>query len=67
MLDRRGLVPGDVLPGPAIIEEPESTTVVGPGSRLEVDAWLNLLISLPGTSAGATGTPAAPGLAASPG
>ena len=54
-------------PGPAIIEEPESTTVVGPGSRLEVDAWLNLLISLPGTSAGATGTPAAPGLAAPPG
>lgn len=42
--DRYELQPGDVLEGPAIIEERESTTVLGPGSRIDVDAFLNLIV-----------------------
>jgi N-methylhydantoinase A len=45
--DRYQLVPGMVLPGPAIIEERESTVVVGPGGRVEVDAYQNVVILLP--------------------
>jgi N-methylhydantoinase A len=45
--DRYRLAPGDVLSGPAVFEERESTVVAGPGSRIEVDASLNLIISLP--------------------
>ena len=37
---------GDICKGPALIEEPASTTVVPPGSSLEVDAYGNLLLSL---------------------
>jgi N-methylhydantoinase A len=45
--DRYRLAPGGVLQGPAVFEERESTVVAGPGSRIEVDASLNLIISLP--------------------
>jgi N-methylhydantoinase A/oxoprolinase/acetone carboxylase beta subunit len=55
VLDRRSLAAGDVVRGPAIVEEAASATVVGPGSRLEVDAGLNLLIALPVAAAGARG------------
>jgi len=34
------------LPGPAVVEERESTTVVGPDARLAVDAHLNLVIDV---------------------
>ena len=34
------------LTGPAIIEERESTTVVGPGAKVTVDRWRNLVIDL---------------------
>jgi N-methylhydantoinase A len=44
--DRYVLAPGSELTGPAIIEERESTTVVGPGTRIEVDAARNLLVTL---------------------
>ncbi len=44
--DRYVLAPGAALAGPAIIEERESTTVVGPGARIEVDATRNLSIWL---------------------
>jgi N-methylhydantoinase A len=42
--DRYSLGPGSIFPGPAIIEERESTAVVGFNSRLHVDEHLNLII-----------------------
>jgi N-methylhydantoinase A len=45
--DRYQLTPGAVLRGPAIIEERESTVVVGPGAGVEVDAYRNIVIWLP--------------------
>jgi N-methylhydantoinase A len=42
--DRYALTPGAVLAGPAIIEERESTTVVGPGARVTVDSRLTLIL-----------------------
>ena len=42
--DRYVLAPGASFAGPAIVEERESTTVVGPGARIEVDAARNLSI-----------------------
>jgi N-methylhydantoinase A len=42
---RPDLQPGDVIAGPAILEEPDSATVCPPGYRLEVDAFLNLVIA----------------------
>ena len=42
--DRYALRPGAVFAGPAIIEERESTTVVGPAARLRVDAALTIEI-----------------------
>jgi len=42
--DRYALVPGDRVEGPAIVEEREATTVIGPGDTIEVDAVRNLRI-----------------------
>jgi N-methylhydantoinase A len=47
VLSRYGLTAGMEFAGPAVIEERESTTVVGPGARVTVDAHLNLVIDLP--------------------
>jgi N-methylhydantoinase A len=44
--DRYALAPGDRLEGPAVVEERESTTVMGPGARAWVDEALNLRIDL---------------------
>jgi N-methylhydantoinase A len=44
--DRYVLVEGDIIEGPAIIEERESTTVMPPGTRASVDSSLNLIIEL---------------------
>src|ERR1700687_3211179 len=41
---RYALPPGTTFLGPAIIEERESTTVVGPGARVSVDARLTLTL-----------------------
>ena len=41
--DRYALTPGMAFAGPAIIEERESTTVVGPGARIRVDAGRTLV------------------------
>jgi N-methylhydantoinase A len=41
---------GHALNGPAILEQMDSTTVLFPGQRLEVDAFLNLHILLGGTA-----------------
>jgi len=42
--DRYALLPGDELKGPAIIEERESTFVVGPGAQVEVDEYGSLVV-----------------------
>ena len=47
VLSRYGLRAGIELAGPLVIEERESTTVVGPGGRVTVDAHLNLILDLP--------------------
>lgn len=39
---------GHVIDGPAIIEQLDSTTVVPPGVRAEIDAWLNIRMQIPG-------------------
>jgi N-methylhydantoinase A len=44
--ERGGLGPGAVVRGPAIVEEPASTTVLFPGDRLRVDRYGNLLIEV---------------------
>ena len=45
--DRYRLAPSTKLQGPAVIEERESTVVVGPGSTVEIDQGLNVIVSLP--------------------
>ncbi len=47
MLDRYRLAPGDAFTGPAIVEERESTVVIGPRGRARMDEWLNLIVELP--------------------
>jgi N-methylhydantoinase A len=42
--DRAGLHPGHVVGGPAIVEQPDSTTLIPPAYRARVDAHLNLII-----------------------
>ncbi|MBI2203172.1 MAG: hydantoinase/oxoprolinase family protein [Candidatus Rokubacteria bacterium] len=46
VLNRYALPAGLEFIGPVVVEERESTTVIGPGSRVTVDAHLNLLIDL---------------------
>lgn len=46
--DRTKLLAGNVITGPALIEEHASTTVLHPGDTLEVDAFGNLIISVGG-------------------
>jgi N-methylhydantoinase A len=43
--ERSALQPGDLVRGPAIVEEYGSTTVVFPGLRAEVDRFRNLLLT----------------------
>src|SRR5260370_13228712 len=44
--DRYALAPGRTVPGPAIIEEREATTVIAPGDSVTVDAARNLRIAV---------------------
>jgi N-methylhydantoinase A/oxoprolinase/acetone carboxylase beta subunit len=44
--DRYRLKPGQLIIGPAIVEERESTAVLSPKDRATVDEWLNLLIDV---------------------
>jgi len=44
--DHYKLKPDVVFSGPAIIEQRESTTVIGSGDRVRVDPYLNLIIQL---------------------
>ncbi len=42
--ERARLRPGNVIPGPAIVEHMDAATVVLRGRRATVDAWGNLAI-----------------------
>jgi len=44
--DRYRLGSGATLSGPAIIEERESTAIIGPDGLVTVDAHLNIVVSL---------------------
>lgn len=46
--DRYALSTGVSITGPLLIEERESTTVVGPGAEVRVDEYLNVIVELPG-------------------
>jgi N-methylhydantoinase A len=46
VFDRSTLTAGTVINGPAIIEQLDSTTPIPPSATLEVDAWLNLRITV---------------------
>jgi len=50
VLDRTAMRPGQEFPGPALVEERESTTVVLPGDTVRVSAHGNLVISIKGTA-----------------
>ena len=43
--DRYGLLPGAGFDGPAIVEERESTVIVGPDCRFRIDEQRNLIVS----------------------
>lgn len=43
---RETLPSGAVVEGPAVLEQLDSTTLVPPGARAEVDPWLNLVITV---------------------
>ncbi len=45
--DRYALAPGATLEGPALVEERESTCVIGPGAKATVDSFRNLVVELP--------------------
>ena len=44
VIDRRYLLPGEQLQGPAVITEMAATTWLAPGWTLEVDDWGNLIL-----------------------
>ncbi|MBQ3076121.1 MAG: hydantoinase/oxoprolinase family protein [Clostridia bacterium] len=44
LYDREKLHCGNVIPGPAIIEQMDSTTIVLPGQKATVDQYLNMMI-----------------------
>jgi N-methylhydantoinase A len=49
VFDRTKLLQGNVIPGPAIIEEVASTTVVEPGDTVTVNEYGHLIMQLGGT------------------
>ncbi|MEM7408255.1 MAG: hydantoinase/oxoprolinase family protein [Pseudomonadota bacterium] len=51
VVNRYSLLPGEQVVGPALIEERESTVVVGPEDRVVVDEFGNLVAELEGGSA----------------
>jgi N-methylhydantoinase A len=46
ILWRPALAAGTRIAGPAVIEEPNSTILVPPGDRAEIDPWGNVVITL---------------------
>jgi N-methylhydantoinase A len=49
VLDRYALAPGDRFVGPLLVEEAESTCVVGVGDVLQVDAHGHLVVTVRGS------------------
>jgi N-methylhydantoinase A len=47
VLRRSALAPGLCIAGPAVIEEKTSTTVLYPGQRATIDAYLNIEVEVP--------------------
>ena len=47
IFDRAQLAPGDVIEGPAIIEQLDSTTLVPPGIKAEVDDYRTIVMRVP--------------------
>ena len=47
VLERGRMRPGYAFEGPAIVEEAESTLILGPGAKARVDDQLNLVVDLP--------------------
>ena len=45
--DRYLMKPGMTFDGPAIVEERESTVIIGPGSKCSIDEHYNLVIKMP--------------------
>jgi N-methylhydantoinase A len=45
--DRYALAPGASFMGPALVEERESTCVIGPEAKVSVDSFRNLVVELP--------------------
>lgn len=45
--DRASLAPGQRISGPALIEEPGATAVVNPGYDFEIDAYGNIICTVP--------------------
>ena len=41
---REALAPGNVVPGPAVIEAVDTTVLLHPGQSARVDGWANLLL-----------------------
>jgi N-methylhydantoinase A len=48
--DRDRLLAGAAFDGPAIVQEVDSTTVVPPGAKVEVDEFRNLLVDVRGVA-----------------
>jgi N-methylhydantoinase A len=48
IFERYNLVCGNLIKGPAIVEEPHHTTIVGAGQTLTIDQWGNLVIDIRG-------------------
>jgi N-methylhydantoinase A len=46
VFDRYRLAPGAIVEGPAVVEERESTAIIGPNSRGRVDEHWNLIVEL---------------------
>ena len=44
--NRNAMMPGYQFSGPAIIEESESTLILGSGAKARVDSQLNLIVDL---------------------
>jgi N-methylhydantoinase A len=45
--ERSALLPGDLITGPTVVEQLDSTTVLAPGQQATVDGYGNLVIELP--------------------
>lgn len=51
VINRGALRPGDSFTGPAVVEERESTAVIGPDASARIDHDFNLVVTLPGSPA----------------